>query len=127
MPDRTTNLKKISLQQEKFTAEPPVSDTHASRWLEQWAGKVRTPGEMVRFVNAVGCCTSKELPAYPGLPCQDAVMGEIDPEVPDPWVLEGRSAYREADLLHARLWWSHRIHILQRATYPDGDERHGSR
>lgn len=55
------------------------------QWREQWAGKVHTPDDMVRFVEAVGCCTRKSLPGYPHFPNQDAVMGKVDATVPDPW------------------------------------------
>lgn len=49
---------------------------HASRWREQWAGKVCTPDDMVRFVDAVTCCTARELPAYLDFPSQSAALGE---------------------------------------------------
>ena len=47
-----------------------------SKWREHWAGRVRTPEDMVRFVDDVGCCTSRELPDYPDFPSQSAVLGE---------------------------------------------------
>ncbi len=47
-----------------------------SQWRENWAGKVRTPEDMVRFVDAVGCCAAHDLPAYPGFPSQSAALGE---------------------------------------------------
>lgn len=56
-----------------------------SQWREEWAGRVRTPEDMVRFVDAVGCCTGKALPGYPEFPNQDAVIDEIDPDVSDLW------------------------------------------
>lgn len=55
------------------------------QWRERWAGKVRTPDDMVRFMDAVGCCTSKELPDYPDFPSQSAVIGELDAATTDPW------------------------------------------
>lgn len=55
------------------------------KWHEDWAEKVHTPEDLVRFVDAVGCCTTKELPGYPDFPNQDEVMGKINPDVPDPW------------------------------------------
>ena len=58
---------------------------NSEQWREQWSGKVRTPDDMVRFVDAVGCCTSKELPDYPDFPSQSEVIGEIDAETTDPW------------------------------------------
>lgn len=58
---------------------------HASKWLEEWTGKVSTPDDMVQFVDAVRCCTAKALPKHPEFPNQDAVMGKIAPGVPDPW------------------------------------------
>jgi hypothetical protein len=61
------------------------SGMNAGQWREQWAGTVSTPEDMVRFVDAVGCCTSRPLPRFPEFPSQDEVMGEIDPSVPDPW------------------------------------------
>lgn len=71
------NIEKTVLQVEPFGL--------ASQWREQWEGAVRTPEDMVRFVDAVGCCTSKELPGYPDFPNQDAVIGELDATAPDPW------------------------------------------
>lgn len=59
--------------------------TCAMHWREQWAGTVRTPDGFARFVDVVGCCTSKPLPGYPDFPSLEAVMGEVDPEVPDSW------------------------------------------
>ncbi|MEN6415855.1 MAG: hypothetical protein ABFD49_04910 [Armatimonadota bacterium] len=57
----------------------------AEKWREQWAEKLHTSDDLVRFVNAVGCCTIKELPGYPAFPNQDAVIGKIAPNTPDPW------------------------------------------
>lgn len=57
----------------------------AGQWREQWAGKLHAPDDLVRFVDRVGCCTIKELSGYPDFPNQGAVMGEIDPNVPDTW------------------------------------------
>ena len=57
----------------------------ARRWREQWAGTVRTPEDMVRFVDEVGCCTANELPGYPVFPSQSAVLGKIDAGTTDPW------------------------------------------
>jgi hypothetical protein len=56
-----------------------------SEWREQWAGMVRTPDDMVRFVDAVGCCTKNALPNYPDFPSQSAVIGELDATTTDPW------------------------------------------
>ena len=56
-----------------------------SQWQKQWVGKVRTPEDMVRFVDAVGCCTKSALPKYPDFPSQSAVLGEIDAATTDPW------------------------------------------
>lgn len=63
--------------------EEPVLKT--SQWREQWSGTVRTPDDMVRFVDAVGCCTKEPLSAYPDFPHQYAALGELDPTVPDLW------------------------------------------
>ena len=56
-----------------------------SQWREQWAGQVHSPEDMVRFVDAVGCCTKSELPAYPDFPNQSSVLGKLDTDVPDTW------------------------------------------
>lgn len=56
-----------------------------SQWREQWAGRVRTPEDMVRFVDAVGCCASKPLTAYPDFPSQSEALGEIAVGTTDPW------------------------------------------
>lgn len=58
---------------------------NAGRWREERLGRVCTPDDLVRFVEAVGFCTSKPLPRYPDFPNQDEVMGRVDPNVPDPW------------------------------------------
>lgn len=52
-----------------------------SQWREQWSGRVRTPDDMVRFTDAVGFCTSGELPGYPDFPSQSAVVSEGTPDV----------------------------------------------
>ena len=57
----------------------------AGQWREQWAGTVRNPDDMVRFVDAVGCCAKTALPDCPDFPNQNAVMGELDAGTPDPW------------------------------------------
>lgn len=57
----------------------------ARQWREQWAGKVCTPQDMVRFIDFVGCCTRTELPHYPDFPCQSAVLGKIDAGTTDTW------------------------------------------
>ena len=54
-------------------------------WREQWAGAVHAPEDMVRFVEAVGCCTAQALPRFPGFPHQSAVMGALAAGAPDPW------------------------------------------
>jgi hypothetical protein len=46
---------------------------------------VRTPDELVAFVDAQGCCTIDALPGYPSFPAQSAVIGDVDPAVPHPW------------------------------------------
>jgi hypothetical protein len=56
-----------------------------NNWCEQWAGAVRTPEDLVRFVDAVGCCTTMPLPRYPDFPHRSAVMGALDSMAPDPW------------------------------------------
>lgn len=58
---------------------------HPTRWRRDWAGKVCTPEDLVRFVDAVGCCSRNALPAYPDFPNQDAVMGPVPRETADPW------------------------------------------
>lgn len=49
---------------------------HTSRWQEKWAGKVRTPEDMVAFLDDVGCCTANEMLDYPDFPSQSAVLAE---------------------------------------------------
>ena len=71
----------------------------ARQWREQWAGTVRTPEDLVRFVDAVGCCTLDTLPGYHDFPAQSAVMGEIDAAAPDVW------------------FWKDDLHIEQRIYY----------
>lgn len=56
-----------------------------SQWREEWAGNVRTPDDMVRFIDAVGCCSKQELPRYPDFPNQSEVIGHIDASTTDPW------------------------------------------
>ena len=46
---------------------------------------MRTPDDMVRFVDSVGCCTKSALPDYPDFPSQSEVLGEIDAGTTDPW------------------------------------------
>ena len=58
---------------------------NSEQWREQWAGKVRTPDDMVRFIDAVGCCTGKALPDYPDFPSQSTVIGELDAATTDTW------------------------------------------
>ncbi|HEY3376930.1 MAG TPA: hypothetical protein VGL77_05485 [Armatimonadota bacterium] len=48
----------------------------ATQWREQWAGTVRTAEDLVRFVDAVGCCTKLSLPRYPDFPTHYAAMGD---------------------------------------------------
>lgn len=55
------------------------------RWREQWAGTVHNPDDLVRFVDAVGCCTIDALPGVPDFPSQSAAMGTIDAGAPDLW------------------------------------------
>ncbi len=62
-----------------------ISGIQARQWRGKWAGTVHTPEDMVRFVDAVGCCTKTEMPNYPDFPNQSAVMGELDATVTDPW------------------------------------------
>lgn len=40
---------------------------------------------MLRFLDAVGCCTGKPLPGYPDFPCQAEALGAIAPGASDPW------------------------------------------
>lgn len=75
---------------------------NANQWHDQWAERVCTPDDMVQFVNAVGCCTSKPLLRYPDFPNQDEALGEIDPDVPDPW------------------FWKDDLHIEKRIYYTRG-------
>lgn len=60
-------------------------------------GTVHTPEDLVRFVDAVGCCTG--LPGYPEFPDSKAVFGEIDAAAPDPW------------------FWKDDLHIAKRLYY----------
>lgn len=55
------------------------------QWREQWAGMVRTPDDMVRFVDAVGCCTGKALAGYQDFPSQSTVIGKLDAATTDTW------------------------------------------
>ncbi|MEN6521046.1 MAG: hypothetical protein ABFD46_07850 [Armatimonadota bacterium] len=57
----------------------------AGKWRKKWAEKVRNPEDMVRFVEAVGCCTGKPLLKYPEFPSQYEALGEVNPGVPDIW------------------------------------------
>jgi hypothetical protein len=66
-------------QAKKTTIQDP------SLWRQQWTGRVRTPEDMVRFVDFVGCCTSRPLTKYPDFPSQSDVIGNVDPNAPDPW------------------------------------------
>ncbi|MCE5323715.1 hypothetical protein LLG46_10435 [bacterium] len=70
-----------------------------SPWHKQWAGRVCTPEDMVRFVDSVGCCMSMELPGYPNFPYQSAVIGDVEPDVPHPW------------------FWKDDLHIEKRVYY----------
>ena len=46
----------------------PAGETEPkAEWREQWAGAVHSPDDLVRFVDAVGCCTKSEVPRYPHL------------------------------------------------------------
>lgn len=56
-----------------------------SQWRDDWAGKVRTPEDLVRFVEAMGCCTRIPLAAYPDFPNSSDVMGPVPAGVSDPW------------------------------------------
>jgi len=56
-----------------------------SQWLARWTGAVRTPADMLRFVDDVGCCTRQALPGFPDFPNQQAALGDPDPMSPDPW------------------------------------------
>lgn len=56
-----------------------------SDWRIQWTEAVCTPNDMVRFVDAVGCCTAKALPGYPDFPSQSEAMGTLDVNTIDPW------------------------------------------
>lgn len=58
---------------------------HTTQWREEWAGKVRAPEDLVRFVDTMGCCTWKPLRAYPDFPNQSDVMGEVPAGRSDPW------------------------------------------
>ena len=57
----------------------------ATGWRDEWAGKVCTPEDFVRFVDAVGCCTRSSLVAYPDFPNQGELIGTIPPGTSDPW------------------------------------------
>jgi hypothetical protein len=61
------------------------SETSAPRWHEEWAGRVCTPEAMVRFVNAVGVCTTRPLAGFAGFPCQSEALGPVPPGASDPW------------------------------------------
>jgi len=51
-------------------------------WREKWVGNVLTPEDMVRFIDDVGCCTAKQMPAHPHFPNQDDVVA---PGARDVW------------------------------------------
>ncbi len=55
------------------------------QWREQWQGRVCTPEDFVRFVDAVGCCTRIPLASYPDFPNQSEVMGPVPRGTSDPW------------------------------------------
>jgi len=69
----------------------------ATGWREQWAAAVHNPEDLVRFVDAVGCCAGLE--HYPEFPHIAPVFGEIDPSAPDPW------------------FWKDDLHIAKRLYY----------
>jgi len=80
-----TKPEKPVLPVEASGSAECVPGMDARQWREQWAGMVRTPEDMVSFVDAVGCCTAMELPGYPDFPNQYSVMGELDATTPHPW------------------------------------------
>jgi hypothetical protein len=45
-------------------------------WRETWAGRVHGEGDVVPFVDAVGCCSINALERVPALPSLGAVMGK---------------------------------------------------
>lgn len=57
----------------------------AGQWRERWAGRVHAPEDLVRFVDAVGCCTKVPPAGYPDFPNLCEAMGELDPSAPDTW------------------------------------------
>ncbi len=78
---------------------PEQRTTAAGRWREDWAEKLHSPDDLVRFVDAVGCCTWRPLSGFPDFPFQDAVMGSVAPGAPDPW------------------FWKDDLHIQKRLYY----------
>lgn len=55
------------------------------KWREEWAGKVCTPEDFLRFLDEVGCCTRSPLVSYPDFPNQAEVLGPVPRGVSDPW------------------------------------------
>lgn len=62
-----------------------LADNTNKQWREDWTGKVRTPDDLVRFVDTVGCCARTPLAAYADFPNQADVMGPVPAGVSDPW------------------------------------------
>lgn len=49
--------------------------TENPHWQRAWQNAVQTADDLVRFVNAVGCCTIGALPRFPAFPSQEVAMG----------------------------------------------------
>ncbi|MHB1457326.1 MAG: AlkZ-related protein [Armatimonadota bacterium] len=63
----------------------PSPIAHPTHWRDEWTRKVHTPDDLVRFVDAVGCCTLAPIHRYPDFPNQDEVMGEVYPGTDGTW------------------------------------------
>ncbi|MHB9131415.1 MAG: AlkZ-related protein [Armatimonadota bacterium] len=69
-----------------------------SNWREAWRGEVRTPEDLVRFVDAVGFCSINALERFPAFPSVALAMGRPDA------------------LWHA-WWWKDDLHVQKRLYY----------
>ncbi len=67
-------------------------------WRETWRDTVRDEADLVRFVEAVGCCAINALERFPAFPSVAAAMGKHDA------------------LWHA-WWWKDDLHVQRRVYY----------
>jgi len=79
---------------------------HPTQWRKQWAGKVCTPDDLVRFVDAMGCCAWSALAAYPDFPNQSDVMGDVPAGTSDTWFWKD-DLHIEKRLYYTRVFGGH--------------------